>query len=122
MLSYLALPRTGHLEQLYHIFKYLKIYHNTEMVFDPRVPVIDSEAFLKLNWPNMVHASGNAELTDVLLLNMPRTRKESFTIHAFVDSNHAGDYVTVNRKILNTIPFILEFSISLLSIKVANIN
>ena len=35
MSSHLALPREGHLEQVLHIFAYLKKYHNTELVYDP---------------------------------------------------------------------------------------
>ena len=35
MSSHLALPREGHLEELYHIFAYLKARPNAEMVFDP---------------------------------------------------------------------------------------
>jgi hypothetical protein len=35
MSSHLALSRVGHLKELFHIFAYLKAYHNTEMVFDP---------------------------------------------------------------------------------------
>ncbi len=35
MSSHLALPREGHLMDLYHIFAYLKAHSNTEMVFDP---------------------------------------------------------------------------------------
>ena len=39
MLSYcLAMPREGHLHQLFHIFAYLKKYHNNEMMFDPSSP------------------------------------------------------------------------------------
>ena len=41
MSSHMALPREGHLEQLFHIFLYLSKYHNTEMVLDPSDPVID---------------------------------------------------------------------------------
>jgi hypothetical protein len=35
MSSHLALPRSGHLQELYHIFAYLKAHSNAEMVFDP---------------------------------------------------------------------------------------
>ena len=38
LLSCLAIPREGHLHQLFHMFAYLKKHHNTEMVFDPSVP------------------------------------------------------------------------------------
>jgi hypothetical protein len=36
--SCLAMPREGHLEQLFHIFAHLKGKHNTEMIFDPSAP------------------------------------------------------------------------------------
>ena len=39
----------------------------------------------------MVYASGDAKLTEVLLSNMPQVRGEGFIIHAYIDSNHAGD-------------------------------
>ena len=35
MSSHLALPREGHIKELYHIFAYLKARSNAEMVFDP---------------------------------------------------------------------------------------
>ena len=50
MSSHLVLPREGHLEQLYHIFAYLKKYHNSEMVFDPSDPVIDEDLFRWQDW------------------------------------------------------------------------
>ena len=37
MSSHMALPRVGHLDQLFHMFAYLKRNHNTELVFDPRI-------------------------------------------------------------------------------------
>ena len=43
--SHLALPREGHLYQLFQVFAYLKKYHNTEMVYDPSGPCIDEFAF-----------------------------------------------------------------------------
>ena len=39
--SHMAMPREGHLEQIFHIFAYLNKYHNTELVLDPSDPVID---------------------------------------------------------------------------------
>ena len=45
--SSLAMPRNGHLQQVYHIFGYLKKYHNAEMVFDPSNPIIDPALFTK---------------------------------------------------------------------------
>ena len=45
MSSHLALPREGHLEQVLHIFAYLKKYHNTELVYGPSDPVVDENDF-----------------------------------------------------------------------------
>ena len=50
MASHLALPREGHLEQVLHIFSYLKCHHNAEMVFDPSDPVIDDSLFERHDW------------------------------------------------------------------------
>jgi len=41
--SHVALPRKGHLEQVFHIFSYLKIYHNERLVLDPTYPEFDDK-------------------------------------------------------------------------------
>ena len=55
MASMMAMPRKGHLDQLYHIFSYLKRKHNSEIVFDPTVPVIDMDQFPKYNWDHTLY-------------------------------------------------------------------
>jgi hypothetical protein len=45
--TYLALSRTGHLKQVYHIFGYLKENPKKTLVFDPRHPKIDKGQFNK---------------------------------------------------------------------------
>ena len=50
MSSYLAMPREGHLEALFHIFAHLKKYHNAELVYDPSDPVIDETKFEAKDW------------------------------------------------------------------------
>ena len=50
MSSHLALSRVGHLDQVYHIFAYLKKYHNTELVFDPSDPMVDESTFDRKDW------------------------------------------------------------------------
>ena len=45
MSSHLSLPREGDMNQVLHIFAYLKKYHNTEMVYDPSDPGIDDALF-----------------------------------------------------------------------------
>ena len=41
----IVLPHSGHLEQLYHIFLYLRNHHNTKMVFHPTESTLDEELF-----------------------------------------------------------------------------
>ena len=43
MSSHLAMPRKGHLDQVLHIFAYLRKYHNTELVNDPSDPVVEQD-------------------------------------------------------------------------------
>ena len=92
MSSHLALPREGHLAQLFHMFLYLKKYHNTEMVFDPSEPDIDEVEFEKEDWSSSEfgHIQGKEELPP----NMPTPRGLGFRIVAKVDADHAGDSIT----------------------------
>ncbi len=41
MSSHLSLPRARHLKEIYHIFAYLKVHSNTEMVFDSMPVALD---------------------------------------------------------------------------------
>ena len=66
MSSSLALPQTGHFEQLYYIFLYLKKHQNTEIVFDPSDPMIDEEFFEKPDWSNSVYATDDTDLKEAL--------------------------------------------------------
>ena len=50
MSSHLALPTEGHMEQVLHIFAYLKNYHKTELVYDPGDPVVDENDFKRRDW------------------------------------------------------------------------
>ena len=45
MSSHLALPREGDLKELFHIFAYVRKYHNSEMVFNPSDPVVYERQF-----------------------------------------------------------------------------
>jgi hypothetical protein len=39
--TYLCLPRVGHLEAVFHVFEYLRLHHNTIVVFDPTYPTVE---------------------------------------------------------------------------------
>jgi len=45
-----ACPREGHLEQLFHIFAYLKKYDRSRLVFDWTEPVLDESKFMECDW------------------------------------------------------------------------
>jgi len=48
--SHMCQPRVGHLEQVLHIFAYLKHHVNSNMVIDPKYITWDSEAFINQDW------------------------------------------------------------------------
>jgi len=90
MSSHLALPREGHLQQLYHMFAYLSKCHNSEIVFDPSEPDIDRNQFPKKDW----EATEFGDISEVLPPGAPPSRGFGFTMRAYVDADHAGDVVT----------------------------
>ncbi|KAL7549612.1 hypothetical protein ACHAWF_012879 [Thalassiosira exigua] len=94
MSSHLALPRAGHLEQVLHIFAYLKKHANAEMVFDPSQVEFDRSLFPREDWSRSIYTRDGADLREELPPNMPPPRGAGFTTRAYVDSDHAGDCIT----------------------------
>ena len=91
MSSHMAMPREGHLKQLFHIFAYIDKYHYAELVLDPSDPVIDERAYERKDWSSseFSHLSGSEEVPS----NQPEPRGIGLTIKAEVDVDHAGDTV-----------------------------
>ena len=89
MSTYLASPRAGHLEQLYHMFGYLKTASRRRLAFDPAHPNIDERRFTKHDWYDFYRDAREA-IPD----NMPPPRGNAMSTHCFVDANHAGDKIT----------------------------
>ena len=52
--SHMKLSRKGHLDQVLHIFVYLKKHHNAEMVFDSSRPEIEMEPFIREDWSQSI--------------------------------------------------------------------
>ena len=48
--SHMVMSREDSIVQLFHIFAYLKKVHNTELVFDLSVSVIDESKFQRRDW------------------------------------------------------------------------
>ena len=92
MSSHLALPREGHLKELFHIFAYLKAHSNAEMVFDPTPVEPDMSLFERQDWSYSSY--GYESLKEELPLNMPKPLGKSMTMRVFVDADHAGDLIT----------------------------
>ena len=89
--SHLALPREGHLNEVFHIFAYLKLNHNTEMVFDPSEPEINPNDFQRRDWEATEFGD---ELEEVLPENMPDPLGYGMIMRAYVDADHAADTIT----------------------------
>ena len=87
--SCIALFREGHLQQLYHVFAYLKVYHNARMVFDPSYPDVNFDDFKRKDWEKMY-----GDTKEEIPPNCLESLGKEFIIRAFVDSDHAGDSTT----------------------------
>jgi hypothetical protein len=92
--QYLASPRTGHMVQALHIFKYLDIHTKSELTFDPKEYFLSSELIKesqsKLESMSQLYADAKEQLPP----NAPEPRGKHVQINCFVDSDHAGDRVT----------------------------
>ena len=54
MSSHMALPREGHLKELFHIFAYLKAHANAEMVFD-LTPILPDKSLFDVKIGHILH-------------------------------------------------------------------
>jgi len=84
--SHLAYPRIGHLLTALHVMGYLKLKHNTRLVFDPTYPEIDMTMFPKQDWKQFY-----GDVAEAIPDNMPRPLGKPVDIRMWVDSDHAGE-------------------------------
>ena len=90
MLSrFLAAPRRGHLDQVFHIYAYLKSHDKTSMVFDDTMPYFDETRFTKCDWAEYYPGAAEA-----IPPNAPEIRGKSVTMTCYVDADHAGCQAT----------------------------
>jgi hypothetical protein len=89
MAQYLAQPRSGHLEQLFHIFAYLRAHMHSRIVMDDGRPEIDESHFVKADW-----SAFYPDVQEPIPLNAPEPRGASNLMSCFVDADHAGNRVT----------------------------
>jgi hypothetical protein len=87
--SHLALPRVGHLQQVYHIFGYLDKSPRRRLFFDPDAPKISESRFQQFDWVDFYR-----DAEEKIPHNIPEPRGKEVGIHCFVDASHAADKVT----------------------------
>ena len=92
MSSHLVMPRKGHLNQVLHIFAYLRKYHNTKLVYDPSDPVVEQDVFEQRDWTSSEF--GAVQGKEEVPSNMPELRGLGFVMRAKVDADHASDTMT----------------------------
>jgi hypothetical protein len=87
--SQIAAPRQGHLEQIFHLYAYLKQHERSTMVFDDTHPDIDESRFMQCDWHDFY-----PEAEEAVPTNAPEPRGNPVSIHCFVDADHGGCRLT----------------------------
>jgi hypothetical protein len=79
----------GHMEQVLHIFAYLKCHEQSNLVFDPRPVDWAPSTFTSCDWSTFYK-----DATEPIPPNAPPPRGQEVQINAFVDADHAGNRIT----------------------------
>ena len=103
MSSNLALPREGHLAQVFHIFVYLKNHHSSALVFELSYPDVNIDTFPKHDWTNLC-----GDVKEAMPPDMPEPLGIDVVMRCFVDANHAGEKLT--RCYLSGLIILLEMA------------
>ena len=77
--SYVAMSREVHLQQIYHMFTYLKRHRNARIVLGPSYPEIDDEEFIARDWSDFY-----GTLKEEIPENAPKPRGMEFVMRVFV--------------------------------------
>ena len=85
MSRYLAQARRGHLNQVFHLFAYLKQHGRSKLVFDASSPVISEERFMTCDWEEFY-----PEAKEVLPPDAPEALGSAVAMGCFVDADFAG--------------------------------
>ena len=82
------------MQELLHVFVYLKKHMNTEMVIDPSEPEMDMNSFYRKYWSYLIYSLPGEEMKEALPPNTPKPLGHGFKIFCFLDSNHVGESLT----------------------------
>ena len=86
--SHVALPRKGHLHNVFYIYAYLKKRHNSRLALDPSYPRIDMRTFHQADWTDF-----DGEVKEAIPDNAPEPRGKPIILRALVDFDHSKDKV-----------------------------
>jgi Reverse transcriptase (RNA-dependent DNA polymerase) len=86
---FLAAPRIGHLEQVFHIFAYIKKHDRSKLVLDDSHLAIDESTFVKVDWQSYYPGA-----VEALPITVPEPLGKAVATTCFVDADHAGCLAT----------------------------
>jgi hypothetical protein len=87
--QHLATPRIGHLDQVFHIFAYVKKHLQSRIILDAAKPLVNEQSFIHADWTEFY-----CDAHEAISPNAPEPRGNSVIISCFVDADHAGNQVT----------------------------
>jgi hypothetical protein len=79
----MALQREGHLNALLHMFDFMRINHNSRMVYKPLYPTSDMNVFKPNGWKSFY---GNVE--ESIPSSAPELRGKEVNLRLYVDSDY----------------------------------
>jgi hypothetical protein len=85
MSRYLSQAREGHLNQVFHIFAYLKEFKRSMLVFDDTMPEISEARFDQCDWTEFY-----PDAAETIPPDMPDAQGKAVKMTCFVDADHAG--------------------------------
>jgi hypothetical protein len=87
--SYLAQPRLGHLQQVLHIFAYLRCHEQSTIVFDHNPVDWDEEQFKKYDWTDFY-----GDVKESIPPNAPTPKGNPVQVNMFIDADHTANKMT----------------------------
>ncbi len=91
LLSYLAYTREGYIEAAIHMMGYLRLKHNSRLIFDPTYPDMDLDSCPSFDWTEFYFYD---DVTEAIPTDMPKPLGKEVDIQMMVDSDHTEDKQT----------------------------
>jgi hypothetical protein len=90
----MEIPRKGHLFDVFRVFVYLKQKHKPRMIYDPTYPKMDYSKFrANEEWEKLY-----GDIKEAIPSNAPQRRRKPLVLRIYVDSDHAGDQLTIRSR------------------------